>query len=119
MICEEKSLPAACESPRITAGVLKWYAGDVFELQVRLEHTDQNGAEVSVLPTDTVTFEFRNACRTPVYKVTFTEIEDNTVVVRFGEQETALFPAGSYTYDVIYKGAVRRTLASDAPVLVE
>ena len=116
---EEKSLPAASGSPHITGGVLKWYAGDVFDLQVRLELTDQDGAAIQMATGDTVTFVFRNACREPVYQVTFREIEDNTLVLRFGEQETALFPTGSYTYDVIYKGAVRRTLASDAPILVE
>ena len=116
---EEKSLPAASASPRITGGVLKWYAGDVFDLQVRLELTDQDGTAIQIAPGDTVTFVFRNACREPVYEVAFTEIEDNTLVLRFGEQEAALFSPGSYTYDVIYKGAVRRTLASDAPVLVE
>ena len=119
MMYEEKWLPAACVSPRITGGVLKWYAGDVFDLQVRLELTDQDGTEIQIAPEHMVTFVFRNVRREPIYEVTFRGIEDNTVVLRMSEIETAMFPAGSYTYDVIYRGAVRRTLASDAPVLVE
>ena len=116
---EEKNLPAACGSPRIMGGVLKWYAGDQFDLQVRLELTDQNGVEVPIASEHRVRFLFRNAHREEIYAVTFTEIRENTVVLHFGERETALFPKGRYTYDVIYEGAVRRTLASNAPVLVE
>ena len=116
---EEKYLPAACLSPRIFGGVLKWYAGDVFDLQVRLELTDQEDEMIAVAPEDRVSFVFRDSRRKAFYQVDFVEIEDNTMVLRFTEAVTALFPKGAYTYDVIYKGAVRRTLVSDGPILVE
>lgn len=116
---EEKSLPVACVSPRISGGVLKWYAGDVFDLQVRLELTDENGEAIEIQPSHTVIFVFRDSRRKEFYQVVFEEIEGNTVVLRFTEAVSALFPKGKYTYDVIYKGAVRRTLASNAPILVE
>ena len=116
---EEKFLPGACVSPRISGGVLKWYAGDVFDLQVRLELTDENGEAVQIAPAHRVTFVFRDSRRKALYQVDCMEIEDNLVVLRFTEAVTALFPKGAYTYDVIYKGAVRRTLVSDGPILVE
>ena len=116
---EEKCLPCASLSPRISGGVLKWYAGDVFDLQVRLALTDENGEALEIESTHTVTFVFRDACRRVVYEVTFVEIEDDTVVLRFTEAVSRLFPRGSYTYDVIYKGAVRRTLVCNGPILVE
>ena len=116
---EEKFLPGACVSPRISGGVLKWYAGDVFDLQVRLELTDQEDEMIVIAPGDTVTFVFRDSRRKALYQVDCMEIEDNTMVLRFTEAVTALFPKGTYTYDVIYKGAVRRTLVSDGPILVE
>ncbi len=119
MVFEEKNLPVACPGPRITGGVLKWCAGDVFELQVRMELTDQEGADIQIAPAHSVTFVFRNARREEIYRVIFKEIEDNTVVLPFTEAATARFPKGRYTYDVIYEGAVRRTLACDAPIIVE
>lgn len=119
MQTEGCSIPAACPSPRIVGGVLKWYAGDVFDLQVHLELTDQNGAELVFAPEHTVTFVFRDHRRAVLHEETFCDITDNTVVLRFTEAVTALFPAGKYTYDVIYKGIGRRTLAHGAPILVE
>ena len=119
MKMEEKCLPCGSLSPRISGGVLKWYAGDVFDLQVRLELTDENGDVIGIDPHHTVTFVFRNACRRVIYEVTFVEIEDDTVILRFTEAVSGLFPRGSYTYDVIYKGAVRRTLVCNGPILVE
>lgn len=115
---EEYYLPGV-RGPRISGGVLKWYAGDVFDLQVRLELTDEDDEAVTVQSEDTVTFLFKNCCREPVYELTFTDITDNIVVVRFTDPVTALFPKGEYTYDVIYCGAVRRTLAYNAPIRVE
>ena len=115
---EERYLPCV-RGPRISGGVLKWYAGDVFDLQVHLALTDESGSDITLQTEDTVTFLFRNCCREPVYELTFTDITDNIVVVRFTEPVTALFPKGEYTYDVIYCGAVRRTLAYNAPIRVE
>ncbi len=113
------SIPAARPSPRISGGVLKWYAGDVFDLQVYMELTDQNGRNIAIAPEHTVSFVFRDGRRETVHEVTFVSIEDNTVLLRFTEDVTARFPRGRYTYDVIYKGFGRRTLAHNAPVWVE
>ena len=119
MSYEGSSLPAAAPSPRIDGGVLKWYAGDVFDLQVQLELTDEYGDALVFDPTHTVTFVFRDRCRRVVYELCFTDITDNTVVLQLTEAVTALFPKGRYTYDVIYEGVGRRTIVRDAPVWVE
>lgn len=116
---EGNILPAACPSPRIVGGVLKWYAGDEFDLQIQVDLTDQNGEAIAFAPEHTVDFVFRNHCRETVYRVTFNEIVENTVVLRFTEVVTALFTPGDYTYDVIYKGNGRRTLVHNAPIIVE
>ena len=116
---EGNVLPAACPSPRIVGGVLKWYAGDVFDLQVQILLTDHNGEELSFAPEHTVQFLFRNHRGELVHEVTFCEIEENTVVLRFTEDVTNGFPCGNYTYDVIYKGIGRRTLVDNAPICVE
>ena len=119
MQLEWNNLPAACPSPRIVGGVLKWYAGDVFDLQVQLELTDQNGAVIAFAPEHTVSFVFRDHRGEVVYRMSFCDIRENTVVLRFHEAVTACFPGGAYTYDVIYQGNGRRTLAYHAPIYVE
>lgn len=116
---EGNIIPAANPSPRIVGGVLKWYAGDVFDLQVQMELTDQNGAAIVFAPEHTVEFVFRDHRHEVIHKETFKEIADNTVVLRFTEAVTALFHGGKYTYDVIYNGFGRRTLAHNAPIVVE
>ena len=103
----------------MSGGVLKWYAGDLFDLQVEIELQDQFGKAFDIDATHTVTFVFRNQAREIIYELQFQEITDNTVVLRFTEGVTALFPKGHYTYDVIYQGVGRRTLARNAPILVE
>ena len=113
------SIPAAAACPRMSGGVLKWYEGDVFDLQVQIELTDERGEVLPFEAEHTVTFVFRDRCRRVVCELCYTGIENNTVTVRITEPLTALFPAGSYTYDVIYEGVGRRTLARNAPILVE
>ena len=116
---EERSLPSAAAAPRIDGGVLKWYAGDTFDLQVQLELKDEHGEEIEIAAEHKLVFLFRDLRRRLLYELMFTDITDNTVVVRFTEPVTALIPKGRYTYDVIYYGTSRRTLAHDAPIWVE
>lgn len=113
------ALPASVPSPRIVGGVLKWYAGDTFELQVDLQLTDEDGRTLPLEEGHTVEFLFRDCTRAVVYAVCFQEITDNRVVLWFNDEVSARFPKGSYTYDVIYKGAVRRTLVHNGPITVE
>ena len=51
-------LPAARPSPRIAGGALRWYAGDTFSLTLQLELTDQDGEEVAIGASDSVTVSF-------------------------------------------------------------
>lgn len=116
---ERGALLSAAPSPRIVGGVLKWYEGDTFELQVELDLTDENGGRITIESGQTVEFVFRDHTHREVYHLCFGEIEDNRVTLDFSEDVSALFPKGAYTYDVLYRGAVRRTLAHDAPIRVE
>lgn len=118
-LMENGYLPAAAPSPRISSGVLKWYEGDTFDLQVQIELTDESGAALVIQPEHTVEFVFRNRKREVVYSVIHTDLADNCVVLRFSEEVSDLFPKGEYTYDVFYKGSERKTLAHRAPVTVE
>ena len=86
---------------------------------MEIELEDQFGKVFDIEAGHTVTFVFRNRAGETVYELRFEEIADNTVVVAFTEAVTAMFPKGHYTYDVIYQGVGRRTLARNAPILVE
>lgn len=118
-LAERAIIPAGVPTPRIVGGVLKWYAGDTFRLQVDLELRDENGDALHLSEGQTVTFVFRDETGRKVYELCCADIEDNRVVLWFTEEVSALFPRGRYTYDVIYRGAVRRMLAHKAPVIVE
>lgn len=113
------NLPSANPSPRIVGGVIKWYEGDTFDLQVDIELMDQNGDGVVILPEHALDFVFRNSRNEIVYAVRFTEITDNCVVLAFTPDVSSKFPKGGYTYDVYYDGAKRKTLVDQAPIIVE
>ena len=113
------NLPRARMSPRIINGVLKWYAGDTFELQVDITLEDQDGEPITIKETDTIEFEFFNKKRDTVKIFTFTNIVNGSVLLVFDEATTALFPAGEYTYDIYYDGYVRKTLSNDSVAIVE
>lgn len=113
------NIPNAKESPRIVNGVLRWYCGDTFDLQLTLDLEDQDREPVVIQPTDKVEVVFLDRSLNEVKTFTFTEVEGNTVVMTFDEDVTALFDIGDYTYDVYYTGEERVTLAEDNKVVVE
>ena len=112
-------LPEAAASPRVVGGVLKWYAGDTFRLRVQLRMTDQNRNPVAIREGQKVEFIFRDHRDRQVHRAIFEDVEGDCVTLVFDEDITALFPAGDYTYDVVYSGYVRKTLAHRAPICVE
>lgn len=113
------SLPSARMSPRIINGVIKWYAGDTFELQVDITLQDQDGEDITIAQGETIEFAFFNRKRELVKSFLFEHVEHNCVTLVFDDEVTALFPAGEYTYDVYYDSTVRRTLSNDSIAIVE
>lgn len=113
------NLPNAEQSPRIVNGVLKWYEGDTFDLDLLLDLEDQDGTPVTIGPGDTVTVTFRNRRLEQVKEFSFTDIQRNMVTMDFDTACTALFPKGIYTYDVQYSGVERTTFARDNRAVVE
>lgn len=113
------TLPSARMSPRIINGALKWYEGDTFNLQVEIDLTDENGDKVEIVAPQTVEFKFYDERERMVYWMTFGNIKDNTVLLIVDDDVTKKFPKGEYTYDVIYNGGYRKTLARMAPIYVE
>ena len=96
------NLPRADLSPRIVNGVLKWYEGDTFSLQIDWELEDQDGEPITIQPKDTVKVVFKNKSLRTVKEFMFTGINVNTIHLNFDNECTALFEKGNYTYDIIY-----------------
>lgn len=113
------NLPNAEQSPRIVNGVIRWYQGDTFDLQLTLELVDQDGLPITIAPADTVNVVFIDKSLKTVKEFTFSNISNNTVTMDFDATCTALFKKGTYTYDVYYNGTERTTIANDNKVVVE
>lgn len=113
------NLPSANPSPRIVGGVIKWYEGDTFTLCVDIELTDQDGEEIVIQPGHTVEFVFKNKKQNVIHSVSVTRVENNCVLLEFTDEISAKFPKGNYMYDIFCVGAERKTLANEAPILVE
>ena len=113
------NLPRAEISPRIVNGVLKWYEGDTFSLQIDLELEDQDGETITIQPEDTLKVVFKNKSLRTVKEFTFTGIEGNTIHLEFDKECTALFEKGNYTYDIIYITEEIKTIAATNKAVVE
>ena len=112
-------IPGAYASPRIQEGVLRWYAGDTFELTIQIDLEDQDGEAVEIGPTDSVRLTFRDATRAEVYSQTFENVEGNQIALTVDAEVSAKFPKGTYTYDVELSHGERTTLARDNKIRVE
>lgn len=113
------NIPAAELSPRIKNGVLMWYEGDTFTLDLELKLIDQDDEPVVIPSSATVKVVFLNEQRNTVKEFTFADIEDNNISMVFDATVTALFPAGCYTYDLCYTAGDRTTLINENEVVVE
>lgn len=112
-------IPGAYPSPRIDKGVLRWYEGDTFEITLKFELQDQDGEDVTMGTTDSVSVVFLDDTRQPVQTFSFDSVEDNRVKLTFDETVSAKFTKGKYTYDVRYTHGDKTTLARDNRAFVE
>lgn len=113
------NLPNAEQSPRIVNGVIRWYEGDTFDIDLVLSLTDQDGEPVSLAAPDQVSVTFRDKSRSVVKEFSFEGVSENTVTLDFDATCTALFPKGQYTYDVCITRGDRTTIANENKAVVE
>lgn len=113
------NLPNAEQSPRVVNGVIRWYQGDTFDLDLALSLVDQDGAPITIAASHTVKVTFRDKSQNLIKEFTFSNISNNTVTLAFDAECTALFPKGQYTYDVCIAHDKRTTIANDNKVVVE
>ena len=113
------NLPSAEQSPRVVNGVIKWYEGDTFTMDLGLGLTDQDGEAVTLNAADTVKVTFRDKGENEVKEFSFTNVSKDTVTLDFNAAVTVLFPKGRYTYDVDVTHGYRTTIAHSNKVVVE
>lgn len=117
-------IPAAEVSPQNDSGIIKFYAGDTFELHLELDLKDQDGEPIIFNnETDTLTITFKDKRKQTVKAFSFggedEQITDNVAVLTFDTETTALFPVGVYTYDGVFTNTERRvTIINNAPLVV-
>lgn len=114
-------LPWAKMSPRIENGVLYWFEGDTFRLNLILTLKDQDGAAVTVKAEEQLELTFCNKRRDTVKTVVFSGAEAATGKVKLvvDEDLSARFPAGRYSYDLRLLGEERTTLIRGGTIIVE
>lgn len=111
-------VPAAKPSPRVRAGVLKWYAGDMFRLIFQLELTDQDGAPVALGAEDSLTVQFFDETQQLIYAASPT-VTDNQAELIFDDEVSEKFGKGTYFYDIRCTHENRLTLVRQNRVVVE
>lgn len=114
-------LPWAKMSPRIENGVLCWFEGDTFRLNLILTLKDQDGEAVTVKTDETLELTFLDKRRDTVKILTFSgrEAAAGKVTVVVDGEMSALFPAGRYSYDLRLLGEERTTLIRGGTIVVE
>lgn len=112
-------IPSAELSPRLENGVLYWYDGDTFEVELEIDAVDEDGEAIILGDGDSVTVKFLDCHRNSVKEFAFTTFNENVVTMEFDGTATALFPAGEYTYDIYIVHSGRRvTIANECKAVV-
>lgn len=97
---------------------LVWYAGETFYFEITIDLRDINNNTVAFTESDKIrmlVFDKNNCC---VDDIVFTEIIDR-IVFHMDEERTRRYKRGTYTYKIIYDGAVVKTLALGYKMLVK
>lgn len=113
------NIPSAKVSPRVVNGVLFWYAGDTFDLDLIFDIVDQDEETYNIRPRDTVKIIFENARNKKVAEYNFGNITDNKVTIHMDSTETQKYPTGEYTYEAQLHWENRTTIIEKAKVVVE
>lgn len=113
------NIPAAKISPRLEFGILKWYAGDTFSVQVNLNFTDRSGHAVTLTAEDTAQVRFYTVTGSTVEDLTFEDLSAGFVTLEFDEARSGKFPRGRYLYDIVVTHENVTTAAKGNRILVE
>lgn len=115
-------LPAAKPSPRIVEGVIYWYKGDTFQIDLALNIKDQDGESIDIQPQDIVKivfFGFSKSKGDTIAEIELEGIQNNVFSLNFTEELSRKFDRGVYLYDIYLTHNHRTTIVNDNIVKVE
>lgn len=113
-------IPSAKQSPRIeTDGSIRYYCNDTFELGIKITLKNEDDVPIPLEDGDIVRIDFRTKSGTHIKTFEFTSFDDDTVMLVFDDETSALFKVGYYYYDITHEREYRRTLANNNTLVVE
>ena len=105
------------QSPRIEDGIIKWYAGDTFELNFEFEFSDTEGNVISSEETDYLEFKIFNEYYDTIYEEVV--YKSHEVSVYMNDENTAKFPRGKYFYVIKRNDGFITTIIQENEIVVE
>lgn len=118
-MAEVRTIPGAKVSPRIENGVLIFYEGDTFKLNIEIELKLQSGETVSIASSEQICFEIFDHRGVELWSKTFTGVTNNTIAFEMDEEMVDLFHEGEYSYTIYYNGSYTTTVAAQNKIVVE
>nr|DAG33919.1 MAG TPA: hypothetical protein [Bacteriophage sp.] len=98
----DKIFSKGVESPRIEGGVIKWYYGDTFTIELTI-NLARDGEEIHYAPTDKIVVSFYNAKKENIYSFVCTNIgDDNMCTLKFTKDVSNRFWVGTHTFCIKY-----------------
>ena len=112
-------LREALPSPNIKDGVLSWYEGDVFELNIAVTLMSM-GESYKPSSDDTMTVRFFDKSGFAVHEFSALAFDSGAVLLGFEDSVSAKLQKGTFSYDCImnFADGRRTTVANDNPVCV-
>ena len=95
-------LAGSTRSPSIPNGVLAWFEGDIFKLNLKGKLFDQDKTPVEFPKGATLTLRVLNERREIIKEFECSPDENGNIEINIDEKTTALFPWGKYKGQMLY-----------------
>ena len=87
-------------SPRIEEGVIVWYSGDSFPLEISLYDEEMN-KPILIDKNEMLTLVIRDGCRN-ILKIDLNHVGEGNYSFSISKENTKKLSVGEYSYDIIY-----------------
>ena len=96
------NIPSAYESPRIENGSVRFYAGDTFEIDLKMEITDNNGLPVTLSANDTIDIVLTSCRGEELLTLQYngSDLDGSVLTIQVDSELSAKIPAGRHKYDI-------------------
>ena len=111
-------LAGSTRSPSIPNGVLAWFEGDIFKLNLKGKLFDQDKTPVKFMEGATLTLRVLNERREIVKEFECSPDEHGNIEINIDEETTALFPWGKYKGQMLYDDGDKRVTVGVYEIIV-